>query len=67
MGVQIANSQGVLMNNFFPALVSGMSPDVTDDGNYAPPSQKNQRYPKFGLENITASAQGGNPNMVVQD
>ena len=63
MGVQIANSQGVLMNNFFP----GMSPDVTDDGNYEPPSQKNQRYPKFGLENIAASAQGGNPNMVVQD
>ena len=60
MGVQIANSQGVLMNNFFPAL-------VTDDGNYEPPSQKNQRYPKFGLENIAASAQGGNPNMVVQD
>ena len=42
------------MNNFFPALEAGLPEEY--------PDQKNQRYPKFGLENINGQA-----NMVVQD
>lgn len=54
------------MNNFFPALEGGVVPPE-----YA--HQKDPRYPKFGVKNLTAAGnqpntQGGNnPNMVVQD
>jgi hypothetical protein len=49
-------NQGVLMNNFFPALEGGSPEGET------PISQKDQLYPKFGVENLN-----NNPNMVVQD
>jgi hypothetical protein len=44
------------MNNFFPALEGGSPEGET------PISQKDQLYPKFGVENLN-----NNPNMVVQD
>ncbi len=49
------------MNNFFPALEGGLVDDQTPL-----PSQKDQRYPKFGLDNLQQQA-APNPNMVVQD
>jgi|LauGreDrversion4_2_1035121.scaffolds.fasta_scaffold105260_2 hypothetical protein len=42
-------AQGVMMNNFFPAL-EGQNPD--EAAAYPAGIQRDPRYPKFGLDNI---------------
>lgn len=49
------------MNNYFPALEGGLAAGQDEYSGH-----KDQRYPKFGINNI-ATAETNNPNMVVQD
>ena len=58
-------AQGVMMNNFFPAL-EGQNPDDMHAA-YPAAGQRDPRYPKFGLDNLRPNNQQNNPNMVVQD
>jgi hypothetical protein len=54
-----AAAQGVLMNNFFPALEGGGSPNMYQGG----PTAGDPRYSKFAPNGVAAN----NPNMMVQD
>lgn len=51
-------NQGLMLNNYFPALESGNAlignSQATDDGTIS----KDSKYPKFGIENIN------NPQMM---
>lgn len=52
--------QGVLMNNFFPALEGGLHGPGDEVA-----AHKDSRYPKFGLESL--AVHHPHPNMIVED